>query len=84
MDNFFDKLFQFYVKIYGQEETFMIEITYSNTIEQVKQKIEDITGIRVDSQKLIWAGKVLEDRRTLIDYNLQKESTFHVVLQNGG
>lgn len=73
--------YQIFVKTLAGE-THTVDVTSDTTVGALKTKLQEKTGVPADQQKLIYAGKTLEDGDTLFDYSIQKEATLHLVVNS--
>ena len=60
---------------------FEVEYEYHHSVEDIKKTLQDMEGFPLEAQRIIFAGKQLEDERLLVDYSVSKESTVHLVLR---
>lgn len=67
-----------YVKTKRTGEEIILNVVTSDTISQIKQNIQDRKGIPLNHQRLIFTDRQLYDEYTLLDYNIEDESTLHL------
>ena len=66
------------INVVGLNGPFSLEVDRSETVENLKARIQNHDGLPVDQQRLIFSGRQLEDGRTLADYNIQTGSTIYL------
>lgn len=77
-------IMRLYIRGPGMPLQITIDVEYSDLIESVKRKITLASGINFEQHELVFAGKILQDSRTLVDYDIQMESTLHIINRTRG